>query len=198
MKEYIEYIEESLFDFEGKNHPFILVAISSELPKTLKNYGKTFLDMSEDTPIYYEVCSYIEDYGTDEYSSDLKKVLRIGLAICNPVDKFDRDKGIAKATARARKSEPVIWTNKPGIINTKMVKALLEQEAKYIKDNPAIVIKGYSEREQKFLYDQNMKKLETNFDDSDKAIVSKALNNSKYLNTLSEYINWFKKAIKKQ
>lgn len=194
MKERIQHHVDFFIDFEGNKHQIVLVAISTVLPNTLEKAGENIENFSPCTPIYYQITSFVDDYGTlDFYEDDLKKVLSIGVAICNPEDNFDLNKGIAKATGRARKNAPIMWVNKPGIINTKMVKALLEQEADYIKDNPDTVIKGYSEREKKYLYNKSMQKFAESLDNTDTAVIDKITSNKKYLNSLFKYISWLKK-----
>lgn len=190
MKEYIETITSSFVDYEGKIHNFVIAAISQTLPNNADQFNVKGLE--KNSPVYFEVSSYIEDYGTLDYHGTVTKALYLGVSICNPVDEFNEEKGKQKAIARARATSPAMWVRNPGLINTKMVKALLEQEAKYIIDNPNIVIKGYSEKEAKYLYNKEMQKQGETLNDAEKSIISKALTNNKYLDKLSKYVSWLK------
>lgn len=189
MKEYVETISDSFVDYAGKTHYFTIAAISSLLPRNSKELG---MDESlEDRDVTYEVSNYIEDYGTQDYLCNVTKALRLGISICNPTDEFSETIGAFKAIARARENKPALLSVNPGTINTRVVKALLEQEAEYIKNNPANFIKGYSEMEATYKKNLEMKKLSEDFTDIEKTIVEKVQENSKFLNRIKEYINWF-------
>ena len=118
MKEYIEYLKDSFTDYTGKEHYFIIAAISQELPTKTEEIGR---DDLKDYDVIHEVSMYIEDYGTEDYLGVVTKVLRLGVAMCNPVDQYNEKTGIMKATARARKSDPALYSRDKGTINTKVV-----------------------------------------------------------------------------
>lgn len=121
-KERVEFHIDSFVDENGNTRHFVIAAISERF----------------DEPM--EVFSYIWNVSNQE----VVKGLKLGYAICNPIDKFDEELGCRIAEGRARKnSEYALLATQLGYINTKMVRAFLEQEAEYFKDNPERYIKGY-------------------------------------------------------
>ena len=184
MKEYTEYLKDSFIDYTGKEHYFIIAAISQELPTKTEEIGR---DDLKDYDIIHEVNMYIEDYGTEDYLGAVTKVLRLGVAMCNPVDQYNEKTGIMKATARARKSDPALYSRDKGTINTKVVRALLKQEAEYIKNNPNIIINGYSDMEARYNERQKLKETYETFSEDKKKLVETLQSNPKYLDDVLEY-----------
>lgn len=127
MKEVVEYLCDSFVDFNGVSHNFVLCALSKVNP---------------DVEIYDgAVGDYIES----------ARVLTLGCSICNLNDDYDEELGkkIAYNRANSDKFLPTIVSTLPGVINTAVVKALLRQEADYIKRDPNCVIPGYNEKSKK-------------------------------------------------
>lgn len=133
MKEKVSYKIGQFTDYLGNVHKFVIAGVSTECP------GR------EDTEIY------ITDYNHDE---EVAKALLIGVAICNPKDDFDEEKGkkIAynKAINYKNLHHPALYTTRPGYINTEVVDALLNNVANYIAKDPGSVIPGYDESKKKF------------------------------------------------
>lgn len=194
MKEHIETITSEFVDYKGEKHYFIIAAISQNFPKFLnidKNSNNVKIG-NDRTPVFYEVNEYIEGYGTTEYSISITKSLRIGISICNPVDKFNKSIGKAKAIARARMSDPVLFVKNAGLINSKVVKALLEQESEYLKNNPELLIKGYKESKLRYERNHQMENLEKSFTPVERDIAEKLTKNPNFLDKVYDYIEWFK------
>ncbi len=126
-KERIEYLVDSFVDPNGDTRHFVVAAVS-----------EVFTD------------EYEPAYATDMDGLDVQEVvkgLKLGFAICNPTDKFDEKLGITIAVGRARKNaEYALLASEPGYINTKLVRAFLEQEAEYFKHNPEYKIAGYKRK----------------------------------------------------
>lgn len=165
MKEYVEVLKDSFLDYAGKEHHFTLAAIS-EMP---------------------------DNYTLSEDSFGIEKVLKIGLAICNPDDVFDEKVGACTAIGRAKKSEPVLYSTIPGLINTKMVQALLEQEAEYIKNNPEQYIAGYNEAKERWEKRKQIEELKSNFSPIEKTIVEEVNKNPKFLDNVQKYLEYCQK-----
>lgn len=194
MKEHIETITSEFVDYKGEKHYFIIAAISQNFPKFLnidKNSNNVKIG-NDRTPVFYEVNEYIEGYGTTEYSIPITKSLRIGISICNPVDKFNKSIGKAKAIARARMSDPVLFVKNAGLINSKVVRALLEQESEYLKNNPELLIKGYKESKLRYERNHQMENLEKSFTPVERDIAEKLTKNPNFLDKVYDYIEWFK------
>lgn len=126
-KERVEYLVDSFVDENNEERHFVVAAISQVF--------------DEDT----EPTSLVDVY--NDSVQEVVKGLKLGFAICNPTDKFDESLGIKIAVGRARKnSEYALIATELGYINTKLVKAFLEQEAEYFKANPETRIAGYKRK----------------------------------------------------
>lgn len=189
MKEYVEVINDSFVDYAGKTHYFTIAAISSLLPRNGKELG---MDSLEDNTVTHEVAIYVEDYGTDDYLCNVTKALRLGISMCNPTDEFDEKVGALKAIARARENEPSLLSVNPGTINTKVVRALLEQEAEYLKNNPENFIEGYADMKARYEKCKEMEAMAENFSETEKAVVAGIQENPKFLDNAFEYLGWLK------
>ena len=189
MKEYVEVINDSFVDYAGKTHYFTIAAISSLLPRNGKELG---MDSFEDNTVTHEVAIYVEDYGTDDYLCNVTKALRLGISMCNPTDEFDEKVGALKAIARARENEPSLLSVNPGTINTKVVRALLEQEAEYLKNNPENFIEGYADMKARYEKCKEMEAMAENFSETEKAVVAGIQENPKFLDNAFEYLSWLK------
>ena len=189
MKEHVEVINDSFVDYAGKTHYFTIAAVSSLLPCNGKELG---MDSLEDNTVTHEVAIYVEDYGTDDYLCNVTKALRLGISMCNPTDKFDEKVGALKAIARARENEPSLLSVDPGTINTKVVRALLEQEAEYLKHNPENFIEGYADMKASYEKRKEMEAMAENFSETEKAVVAGIQENPKFLDNAFEYLGWLK------
>lgn len=126
-KERIETLTDSFVDEKGETRHFILAAIS-----------EVFIDFDE--PAYV-----INEH--DIAVAEVYKGIKLGFAICNPIDKFNEDLGKQIAIGRARKNrEYALFATQLGYVNTTLVKAFLKQEAEYFKNNPERYIAGYKRK----------------------------------------------------
>lgn len=173
MKQYIEVIKDSFTDYAGKEHHFVIAAVSE------------LLGGEGSTPIVIST----EGLNTS-ILGPVEKGIRLGVAICNPEDKFDEKVGVLKATARAKNAGVSLYATDRGQINTGLIKAFLEQEASYLKNNPEKYIKGYAESKQRFLKKQEMLALKESFSDVEKAVVAGVEDNPKFLENAQKYIAW--------
>ena len=191
MKEHVEVINDSFVDYVGKTHYFTIAAVSSLLPRT---YGelKSNPTSDDDLEVTHEVGIYIEDYGTDDYLCNVTKVVRLGISICNPLDEFDEKVGALKAISRARENSPALLSVNPGTINTTVVRALLKQEAEYLKHNPENFIEGYADMKARYEKRKEMEAMAENFSDTEKAVIAGIQDNPKFLDNAFEYLSWLK------
>ena len=91
----------------------------------------------------------------DVVLSPITKMLTIGVAVRCLSDK-DNGYGERIAYGKAVKlKNHVLYATHPGMINTKMVKALLEQEAEHFKKDPGSYLAGYNK--DKFRYEKTGK-----------------------------------------
>ena len=189
MKEHIEIFHDSFVDYKGLTHKFTIAAVSQDLPKTAKELNN-FDEHWDNNEVTHEVNIYVDEYGTYDYEGTVSKALYLGIAICNPEDEFSYKVGEMKAIARAKNSTPVLFARDRGIINSKMVKALLEQEADYIKDNPSKVIKGYNEMRDAYIKEQEMKQLPNTFSDFEKTAFEEIKKNPNVLERVFGLCKW--------
>lgn len=189
MKEYTEFITDSFTDYAGNVHHFVIAAISQNLP-TCAGELKDSPISNYDNRVIYEVGEYIEDYGTEDYIGTVSKVLRLGVSICNPTDTFNEKVGVRKAVARAYNAEPSLYASNPGIINTTVVKALLEQEAQYLKNSPEKFIPGYIEMRDRYLTRQKMESMKKDFTELENQVVESLDKDPKSLDNVMKYLDW--------
>lgn len=192
MKEHIEFITDSFTDYAGKVHHFVIAALSQNLPSRSGQLEHNPVD-DKNFSVYHEVNIYIEDYGIEDYIGTVTKVVRLGVSICNPLDTFDEKVGTLKAIARARNAAPTLYSSNLGAINTGVVKALLEQEAKYLKDNPEKFIKGYIDMRDRYFTHQKMEAMKKDFSEIENQVVENLQVNPKFLNKVMQYFIWLTK-----
>lgn len=125
----VQVLEDVFVDCAGKSHRFMIAAVSRRME------------------------GYAGDCNTYQYDEvNIEKCLSIGISVCNPADKYDTRIAYLQATGRARKNvDRMLFVTRSGMINTKMVQALLEQEAEFLKNNPDFLIKGYSDFEKRWM-----------------------------------------------
>lgn len=139
MKEIVSYRKGQFTDYVGNVHHFVVAAVSTTEP------------CDPDSDLY--LTEYDNAYGDIIDEEPINKALLIGIAICNPRDEFDEEKGkkIAYNKAVNGKSlhRPAIYTTRPGYINTAVVEAVLDNIVNYIGKDPGSVIPGYNDAEKK-------------------------------------------------
>jgi len=175
MKQRIEVLKDSFVDYAGKTHHFIMVAISE--PLIYEDGEVSVLFMSKSTAIPMQTVT---------------KGVKLGVAICNPEDKYNEEKGILKATARANNSDFVLFAHDKGQINTTVVRGFLKQEAEYLKNNPEKYIKGYADSRDTYNKNLEMKEIEKNMGDLEKAVVEELKNNPTFLDNAMKYLTWIR------
>ena len=171
MKQCVEVIKDSFTDYAGRVHHFVIAAVSEA----------------------FEVSPFVAVANDPMFASQIgtvKKGVRLGISICNPKDTFDEKVGVLKATARAKNSEISLYSSEAGQINTKLVRAFLEQEAEYLKNNPDKYIQGYSDSKERWLRNERMKEVGNNLTDVEKVIVEGVQKDSKFLDNVKEYLKW--------
>jgi hypothetical protein len=158
MKEKIVTVISEFTDFRGKVHKFVVAAVSMPVDAEIEIYGD----------------SEVIDWTSAE------KAVKLGVAVCNPVDEYSEEKGKMIAINKARStSDYALYATLPGMINTAVVNALIYQEVEFIKNNPARVIPGYLDEKEKFEKRQEFAKKLAELTEEEKAIY-KAMKDHKY------------------
>lgn len=172
MKQRVDTLVSSFIDYKGQEHKFVVAAVSEVLPKT---YGeahpdeKNLCEEEMNTKVSYEVVEYNE--WDSEYGDSLVKTLRLGVSICNPIDEFNERAGMEKAIHRAKNCKHnALYATDKGYISTRVVRAMLEQEAHYVKTNPGKYIKGYDEAKAKYEFEVSNKNAYDSLTDDEKLL----------------------------
>lgn len=97
----------------------------------------------------------------DEVLAPITKMLSVGVATRCVRDTHDADLGVRIAYGKAMKLwEHTLYVSHPGMINTKMVKALLEQEAEHFKKDPGSYLVGYNDAKARYAKDGKIAEVE--------------------------------------
>jgi hypothetical protein len=188
MKERIEIIVDSFIDYAGKEHPFVIAAVSQVLP-TLSTQLKNS-PVEDERDVFYEISEYIDDYGCNNYFGTASKAVSLGISICHPTDTFDESVGSLRATARARKNTPILFAIDNEALNGEVIRALLRQKADYVKNNPENYIPGYADMKARYLTRKHMEELEKNFTPIEKEVISNLQKDPHFLENATKYLNW--------
>lgn len=175
MEKHVEVIKDYFVDYAGKRHNFMIAAISEELEvphRIAMKVADGFVG-----PVFSPI-------------DEVVKAIKVGISICNPLDEFDEELGVAKAVGRARKAIPSIWTKEKGYINSKTVMALLTSEADYLKKNPEKYIAGYEDQKKKYLEENEMKELVAGFTSLQAAVVDECEKDPRFLDNVQKYLNY--------
>ena len=137
-KDVVMYKNGSIVDFQGKEHQFVVCALSTSA-------------FNEDDDYCVELECYDDTTAEMVGNLEFPRAVFIGVAICNPVDKWDEEKGKMIALNKAKGFKPTapeksaaIFATRAGMISEELVKALLDREVKHIEEDPEYVIKGYN------------------------------------------------------
>lgn len=128
MKDKIVFKIDTFVDFSGRERQIVFCAISTN-------------------------CDEILDSWQEPHLENINKKLLLGVAVQNPNDEPNLELGkiIAEGKARKQKSRiGTIYSTNNGMINGKVVEALLEQEMYHFKESPQVYIKGYSRALERF------------------------------------------------
>lgn len=129
----VVYKQGNFIDYKGAQVNFILAAVSIPTNTVL-------VPVDED------------GFETEEEQVESAKLLSLGLAVQRPGDEWDEELGKKIAYGKAvKRRDHALTTTDAGMINTRMVEAVLEQEASYMQVNPGRYIAGYDEARDKYL-----------------------------------------------
>ena len=160
-----EYLVDSFIDYKGDTHQVVLCALSqSPEPIDSDNLMVAWSDgetVDESADIFHDVF----------------RMVSLGIAICCPADKkvFSEEIGKKIALNRANGSVPKFVSLFPGVVNTTLITAFLEQEMEYIKKNPELFIKGYEEAKIRYEKKIDFDKTISNLSESEANVVQAAM-----------------------
>lgn len=155
MKEIVSYAFGSFTDFKGEEHGIVVCGVT--YPANENDY----IDIDEDL-------------------FNIAKVLKIGVAICNPKDQYTSQKGEAIAYNRAKSYKAIVMTSsRPGMFNTESVNAIIFDYLRYIERDPGSVIRGYDDACKRFKLESKLKEEASKMNDEDKQFIKKLAKVSK-------------------
>ena len=160
-----EFLTDSFIDFKGETHRVVLCALSQTPESSDGDYLMVNWCDGESIDTSADICH------------DVYRTVSIGMAICCPNDEkaFSEEIGKKIALNRANGSVPKFVSLFPGVVNTTLVKAFLEQEMEYIKKNPELFIKGYEEAKIRYEKKIDFDKTISNLSESEANVVQAAM-----------------------
>lgn len=145
MKEVVMYGYGSFNDYKGQEHKVIVCALTRKV-----NNG--YCPEVDSIRIYENE----EDY--DGKFARVVKTLSFGVAICNPIDKYDEEHGQTIAYNRAKSdTSQMLFSTRLGFFNTATVTSILNNYIEYIQKDPGSIISGYDEAKKKFYTEKDLK-----------------------------------------
>jgi hypothetical protein len=142
-----ETVKGTFIDYRGMERDFTMVAVT--IP--IKSWNSKVVVSLMEEMYQNQNNANNEEVETGYMYTDfaeVRKMLSIGVAVrCNRDKDLGLGEYIAYGKAIRSASEPyghVIFVTHTGMINTKMVQALLEQESEHFKKDPGAYIKGYN------------------------------------------------------
>lgn len=160
----INYVVDSFINYKGVEQKFVLCVKTTECESAIFEFNE-----GED----FKNLDYAID--NDDYYRGFRN-LHVGVAICNPNDKFNEEIGKKIALGKAESSIPKLISTEPGIINNAVVQSLIQQEINYIKNNPGRFIPGYDEAVDKLKKKDKVISEIKNLNNDEAIIVEAALN----------------------
>lgn len=138
----VDYLEGSFVDFEGKEHRLVACAVS--MTPEITNGDQLMVG-------WKAVDNYMDRYAS--IYSPIKRLVVVAIAVCNPCDEYDLEKGKKIAYHKALNgagSLPTLYSDQHGVISKALVATLLRQELLYAQNSPEKLIKGYLEAKAKY------------------------------------------------
>lgn len=188
MKQDIEvYLVDSFVDFAGKEHKFVAVALSESPVVGTHTLKIGWVDQNDNYDCYSTL------------NQDVYRMVTIGIAICNPDDEFNEEKGkrIARNKAANLENLPRLYAPAKGIITKELVDTFLKQQVQFFKENPGTLMAGYDDAKKDYEEIQEAITAIDNFTDDEKKVFNLAINDfdfSKYANLAKLYV---RKVLKK-
>lgn len=176
------YLIDSFVDFEGKEHKIVACALSqSPEPEPGDRMMVGWVNSENELLTSELICD------------EVYRLVTVGIAICNPEDDFDEEKGKRLAYNKAANIEtlPRIYTANKGVITSELVDTFLKQQVRFFKENPETLIRGYKEAEEAYNTTEQAKKDIENLTNEEKVVFDLAVKGfdfSKYVKLAKVYV----------
>ena len=135
------YKVDEFIDYAGNTRKFVIAAVSIQSNGLINAY-----DNEQDDFVV------VNNY---------EKILSVGISVCRPSDEFDENLGVTIAEGKAIKNQDhAMYISDGGLVNNKLVDALLEQEAEFFKKDPGYYLAGYNNDAKKYQENKSLKEYE--------------------------------------
>lgn len=176
------YVVDSFVDFAGNEHKIIACALSQSPDDTACRLKVSWVN--EDNEALPDANIF----------DDVYRLVTIGIAICNPEDNFDEETGKRIAYNKAANIEyaPRLYTTRKGVITKELVEVFLNQQVKFVKENPEKLITGYNQAKLAYENLESAKKEIENLNADEKIafdLAVKGYDLSKYTDLAKVYIS---------
>ncbi len=125
MKKVAEFIEGTFIDYKGDEREYTICALSCPIEE-----------------------------GDDNASDAEVKQLRLGIAVRRDGDEYVRGIGMTEAERKAKENPfTILRADTCGVINSTMVRAVLEQEAEFFENNPGKYLAAYRADAERYYFE---------------------------------------------
>lgn len=176
------YLVDSFIDYKGDEHKIVACALSQSPLESSYKLRIGWADKNN----YLDI--------EDHLFQEVYRMVTVGIAICNPADEFDLEKGKRSAFHKAANIEslPRIYAPCKGVITKDLVDTFLKQQVQFFKEHPETLIEGYKEAEQAYNDLESAKAAIANLDETEKEIFNlavKGYNFAPYVRLADVYVN---------
>lgn len=183
----VEYVVDSFIDFNGSEHKIVACALSQAAEKCEDGYKLSVGWANEDNG---DICVDDPDF------FDICRVVSVGISVCHPTDTFDLELGKKNAYNKALHDPKcsTIYTRDRGVAGKHLVKAFMEQEISYLKENPERYIKGYNKMKERFDNKEAIKSEIANLNEASRDAIRLAMDHGVDLTKCAKLIKRAKQA----
>ena len=176
------FLVDEFVDYKGDKHHIVACALSQSPTQDSHTLRVGWADkanqLDEDDRLFHEVY----------------RMVTVGIAICNPEDKFDYEKGKQIAYHKAANIEnlPRIYAPCKGVITKDLVDTFLKQQVKFFKEHPETLIDGYAEKEAAYQEVERAKEAIARLDKTEKELFNLAVEGwdfTPYIRLAEIYVN---------
>lgn len=176
------YLVDSFVDYKGDTHHIVACALSQSPKQDSHTLRVGWADKANRLDV------------DDHLFHEVYRMVTVGIAICNPEDNFDYEKGKQIAYHKAANIEnlPRIYAPCKGVITKDLVDTFLKQQVTFFKEHPEALIEGYAEKASAHQELEKAKAEIANLDETEKEIFDLAVKGwdfTRYIRLAEIYVN---------
>lgn len=176
------YKVDSFIDYAGREHKLVACALSQSPANEERTLKVGWIDESG-----------VLTQGA-AINENVYRLVTLGVAVCNPEDKFILEVGqkLAYNKAAYRDDLPRLYATRKGMITQDLVESFIDTQLKFYKENPSSLIPGYKEAEANYLAIQKAKEDINNLTEDEKTafnLAVKGFNFSKCVDLAKIYLS---------